>query len=167
MVVREVWEFRFRAFSAVAAAASALSIVIGGFVGLYTFRQQGLAADALKLKELRLIQYNEKKAVYYELVDAAAAVATSRTRQEVERNATKYSTLYYGKAHIFVIDQSVYEAKVAFYSAIADALKMGEFPSYSLQALSLKLASTCREVLRAEDVFGPKEASSAHGVVER
>jgi hypothetical protein len=35
----EDWEFRFKACSAIAAVVSALSIVVGGFVGLYTFRQ--------------------------------------------------------------------------------------------------------------------------------
>jgi hypothetical protein len=153
MVIREAWEFRFKAFAAAAAATSALSIVIGGVVGLYTFRQQGLAAAALKVRELRLIQYNEKKAVYYELVDAAATVAMSLTKEEAKRNAAKYSILYFGKAHIFAIDPSVRTAKITFHTAMAAALAAGDFPSYSLQKLSLELAAACSEVLQAENVF--------------
>jgi hypothetical protein len=119
-----------------------------------------LVAEAIKLKELRLAQYNQKKDVYYELVDAAASVAMSHTKKEAERNAAKYSTLYFGKAHIFVIDQSVNKAKIAFRSAMLDALKAGTFPSAALQSAPLDLARACSEVLRAEDVFAPRSIPS-------
>ena len=160
LATRENWEFRFKACSAIAAMASALSIVIGSFVGIYTFRQQGLAAEALKEKELLLMQYNQKKEVYYQLVDAAASVAMSSTKKEAERNATNYSVLYFGKAHIFAIDPSVSKAKIAFRSAMVEALKVGVFPSTPLQSASLDLAFACKEVLRAQDVFSAKRTGS-------
>src|SRR5262245_14163212 len=90
------WEFRFKACSAAAAIASALSIILG----LYTYTQQGKTAEALKLKELRLMEYQQKREVYYQLVDAASAVANSLNASEAASNAQRYRTLYYGKAHI-------------------------------------------------------------------
>jgi hypothetical protein len=151
MAIDDRWEFRFKTCTAAAALASAASIVLGGFVGIYTFRQQGFAAEALKEKELRLIQYMQKRDVYYELVDAAAAVAVSRSKEDADRNAVRFAGLFFGKAHIFAIDPVVSQAKVAFNAAMISALQEGKFPSGALQSASLDLARACSGVLQAEE----------------
>lgn len=93
MSSEEKWELRFKACGAIAAIVSAIGLIVGGFFGLYSYRHQGMASDALKEKELRLMQYSQKKDVYSELVDAAASVATSQTKEDAMKNAIKYLTL--------------------------------------------------------------------------
>lgn len=150
---QDSWDFRFKFCSAAAAVVSALSIIIGGVVGLYTYRTQTQTAEALKLKELRLMEYQQKRELYYQLVDAASAVANSSDPTEAKMNAQRYATLYYGKAHIFAIDPTVNNAKISFFKAMNSALVKGEFPSSDLRANSLALATVCKDVLRAQDVF--------------
>lgn len=154
MAAREDWEFRFKACSAMTAVFSAASIVIGGVAALYTYRQQGLAAEQLKQKELRQIEYNQKREIYYDLVDAAAAVSASTDKAEVDRNAARYWRLYYGKAHIAVIDASVYRAKVEFGKELKAAMERGAFPTHDLEGSTLELARAARDVLRAQNLFG-------------
>ena len=148
----ERWELWFKACSAADAVASTLGLI----AGLYTCHQQSVAANALKEKELRLLQYNQKKEVYYELSDAAAAVATSRTKQDALKIAAKISTLYFGRAHIFAIDPAVNSDKISFYSKMQGALKKGTFPSDDLEFAALSLTNACREVLRVQDIFSGK-----------
>ena len=63
MAANETWELRFKACAAIAAAVSTLGLVFGGVFGLYTYYQQGIAVEASKEKELRLMQFNQKKNV--------------------------------------------------------------------------------------------------------
>jgi hypothetical protein len=159
---RETWEFRFKGYSALASVISAASIIVGGIVGIHTFVEKNEAAEALRLKELRLMEFQQKRDVYYELVDAASAVANSLSKAEASVNAQRYATLYYGKAHIFAIDPTVAQAKIVYFTAMRTALEKGVFPSTDLQASSLALSSACKDVLRAQDVFGiaPQPAKS-------
>lgn len=157
------WEFRFKACGAVTAVCTALSIVIGGFAALYSYRQQGLAAEALKHKELRHMEYSQKREIYYELVDAAAAVSASLDKADAERNAARYWRLYYGKAHIAVIDEAVHKAKHAFALELEAAMKRGAFPTKDLQSAALVLARECRLVLRAQNLFSSPDEDKAGG----
>lgn len=159
---RATWEFRFKAFTALATIVSMVSIIVGAVVGIRTYVEKSDAEQAIKLKELRLMEYQQKRDVYYQLVDAASAVANSRTKAEAITNAQRYATLYFGKAHIFAIDKSVADAKIAFYTAMAGALAKNEFPSYELQASTLALSHACKEVLRAQDVFGVTMLATTH-----
>ena len=166
MAIDDRWEFRFKTSTAAAALASAASIVLGGLVGIYTFRQQGLAAEALKERELRLMQYMQKRDVHYELVDAAASVAVSQSKEDADRNAVRFAGLFFGKAHIFAIEPAVIQAKVAFNAAMISALHEGKFPSGALQSASLDLARACSGVLQAEEphLVGRKVTNSQTAV---
>ena len=148
------WEPRFKAFGAVATVVSMIGLVAGGVFGLYRYVAQ-------QEKEIRLAQYNQKKELYYELVDAAAAVGSSLTKDEALRNAQKYSILYFGRAHIFVIDPEVVTGKEAFHKAMENALQEGVFPSKQLQLDALSLAMDCANVLHINDVFGESSAPKA------
>jgi hypothetical protein len=150
-MTHEDWEFRFKALSAVATVVTAFSIVIGGLSALYTYKKQAQAQVEQKEKELRQIRYSQKRDVYYELADAAAAVATSNNPAEALVNATKYYRLYYGKAHIFAIDVSVSNAKIEFRKRLDEALSRGQWPSTELKSETLALTDACKTILRKEE----------------
>ena len=147
------WEPRFKACGALAAIVSALGLVAGGAFGLYTFRQQGISAEAQREKEFRLMQFNLKKEVYYELVEAAATVATSPTVEDAIKNAAKYKVVYFGRAHMFAIDPTVSDAKIAFYRRLLEVLEKGKFPTTELEGATLQLSIACMEVLRVRELF--------------
>lgn len=150
-MTREAWEFRFKAFSAITTVVTALSIIGGGLTALSTYRRQSAIENRLKEKELRQIRYTQKREVYYELADAAAAVATSTNQADALVHATKYYRLYYGKAHIFAIDVSVNNAKIEFRKKLDEAMASGKWPSDELKAETLKLTDACKAVLQKEE----------------
>ena len=150
-MTREAWEFRFKAFSAVTTILTAISVVIGGLSALHTYKKQARAQIEQKKKELRHIRYTQKRDVYYELADAAAAVATSANSADAMANATKYYRLYYGKAHIFAIDPSVNNAKIEFRKKLDEALSKGQWPSTDLKSETLALTDACKSVLRKDE----------------
>lgn len=159
-LTKDDWKFRFDACSALTALATAASIVIGGVAALYTYRQQGIAAEDLKRKELRQLEYNQKREIYYELVDAAAGVSASLDKADAERNAARYWRIYYGKAHIAVIDDAVHDAKVAFARDLREVMKRGKFPTDELEGPTLMLSRAARDVLRAQNLFAAVTSSS-------
>jgi len=161
MEQREVWEFRFKGISALATIVSALSIIIGGCVALYTYQEQGKAAAYLKRKEMRLMEYDKKRDVYYEMVDAAATVATSLDARDAELKAARFKALYFGKAHIAVVDEDVLNAKVNFYTALQSALKSGTWPTKVLYSSALELSTACQEALLAHKFIEDAEAAKA------
>ena len=151
MVTREDWEFRFKVCSAVATVVTALSIIVGGLSALHTYQKQAMAQVEQKEKELRQLRYSQKRDVYYELADTAAAVATSTSASDALTNATKYYRLYYGKAHIFAIDASVNNAKIEFRKRLDEALSKGQWPSADLKSETLLLTDACKAILRKEE----------------
>lgn len=150
-MTRENWEFRFKACSAITSVITAFSIVAGGLTALGTYRKQADIENRLKEKELRQMRYAQKRDVYYELADAAAAVATSTSQTEARVHSTKYYRLYYGKAHIFAIDASVNNAKIEFRQKLDEAVSRAKWPSDDLKAEALKLTDTCKSVLQKEE----------------
>lgn len=150
-MTREDWEFRFKACSALTTVVTGASIIIGGISALNTYQEQAKLENKLKEKELRQIRYSQKREVFYELADAAAAVATSTSSSKALSNATKYYRLYYGKAHIFAIDVSVNNAKIEFRKQMDAALKKGVWPSDDLKTETLKLTDACKAVLQKEE----------------
>ena len=147
----EHWEFRFKACSAITTVVTALSIIVGGLGALHTYQKQAKAQIEQKEKELRQMRYSQKRDVYYELADTAAAVATSTNAADALMNATKYYRLYYGKAHIFAIDVSVNNAKIEFRKRLDEALSKGQWPSPDLKSETLLLTDECKAILRKEE----------------
>jgi len=150
-VTREDWEFRFKACSAVTTVVTAISIVAGGLSALSTYKKQSELENKLKEKELRQMRYAQKRDVYYELADAAAAVATSTNQADALLHATKYYRLYYGKAHIFAIDVSVNNAKIEFRKRLDEAMSRAKWPSDDLKSETLKLTDACKAILQKEE----------------
>jgi hypothetical protein len=142
------WELRFKACSAIAAVCTAGSIVIGGAAALHT-------AQSLKDKELRQHEYNQKREIYYELVDAAAGVSSSIDKSDAEKNAARFWRLYFGKAHIAVMDDNVYKAKKQFGRDLVKVMEKGTFPTEDLEGSTLALSRACQSVLLAQNLFGP------------
>ncbi len=120
MPSEDKWERYFKVCGAAAAITTILSVLFGGWFGLYTYYHQ-------KKHELALMEYSLKKDAYYKLVDTATAVAYSKNKADANQKAAKFSTLYFGRAHIFVVDYDVRKAKEAFYGELDDALKSGAF----------------------------------------
>jgi hypothetical protein len=153
MQSEEKWERFFKACAATAAIASTLGLIVGGGFGLYTYYHQGA-------KEIRLMQYNLKKDVYYKLADAAAAVGSSTNKEDATQNATKFSTLYFGQAHILAVDSEVTSEKMAFYEKMQEELNSDNFPdnfpNENLQRAANFLSNACRKELRVEDIFSEK-----------
>lgn len=104
------------------------------------------------------MHFNQKKEVYYELVEAAATVAASPTKEEGIKNAARYRALYFGRAHIFAIDPAVNAAKVDFYVEMNSVLKSDGFPTNKLDGITLRLSSACKDVLRVQDIFETQQA---------
>lgn len=102
---------------------------------------------------MRLIEYSQKRDVYYELVDAAATVASSLSKADGEKHAAHFYALYFGKAHVAVIDSTVYDAKKQFSHALQRALAAGAWPTDDLDMPALELSKACQKVLRAQNVI--------------
>lgn len=153
MTQREDWEFRFKACAAVTAVATAISIVVGGGVALYTYREQVQTAENLKRKEIRMLEYNQKREVYFELVDSAATVASSVNKADAEKNSARFYALYFGKAHIAVVEDAVYTAKKKFSRALQAALAAGKWPNDDLDMPALNLSKACSVALNARKVI--------------
>jgi hypothetical protein len=150
------WETISKACTATSAALTATSIVVGGWFALYTYQQQASATTELKIKELLQIEYGQKREIYYELVDAAAAFTSSPDLAAAQRNEARYWTIYLGKAHAVVTEPSVVDAKIAFGKAMKDAIAQGHFPSRSddLKYRTLALSEACRDALVPNAFFG-------------
>lgn len=150
------WEMRFKACTALAAVCSAGSILIGGFVGLHTYQKQVSASRELKVKELLQIEYAQKREIYYELVDAAAAFASSPDLETAHTNAARYWKIYLGRAHIVVTEEPVIRAKIDFGQFMKSALQQGTFPNNTneLKTATLALSDACKEALMPDAFFG-------------
>ena len=150
-MTRDDWEFRFKACSALTTVVTGVSIIVGGISALNTYQEQAKLENKLKEKELRQMRYSQKREVFYELADAAAAAATSANQSEALLNATKYYRLYYGKAHIFAIDVSVNNAKIEFRKKLDAALAKGVWPSDDLKSETLALTDACKAILQKKE----------------
>lgn len=153
MPAEKTWEFTFRACGAVAAIVSAAGILAGGAFGLIQYKEQGISAELQRDKELRLLEYDQKKNVYYDLSEAAVYVAHSRTLAEARLRVPEFELIYYGRAHILAMDPEVITAKTAFQDALLKALKAGQFPSDRLQAEAFTLTTAVQKALKVEDIF--------------
>jgi hypothetical protein len=153
------WEMRFKACTALAAVCSASSLVIGGCVGLYTYQKQAEASRQLKVKELLQIEYAQKRDIYYELVDAAAAFASSPDLETAQSNAARYWKIYLGRAHIVVTEDPVIRAKIDFGQFMKAALQQGTFPNNTkeLKNATLALSDACKEALVPDAFFGEQK----------
>lgn len=153
MPTEKTWDFVFRACGAFAAVISTVGIVAGGAFGLIQYQDQGKAAKLQREKELRLMEYDQKKEVYYALSEAAVYVAHSRTLDEARSRIPDFEVIYFGRAHILAMDQGVKDAKAAFQSALRSAIENGQFPSGQLQSEAFKLTSAIQRALRVEEIF--------------
>lgn len=131
------------------------SVIVGGLAAISTYQHRSVVAQQLKDKELRQVEYAQKREIYYELVDTAARASASLSKADAERNAADYWRMYFGKAHIAVVDPSVLAAKTKFARGLVEALKRGNFPTTDLEGDVLELAEACQQVLKAENLFPP------------
>ena len=161
----EKWEFWFKGCSAVAAVVSAISIVVGGAVGLHTYREQVAHDEYLKRKEIRLMRYRLSRDSYFELIDAAAGVASSPNKADAQINTANFYKLYFGKAHL-VSDGAVYEAKKAFSRALQKAIEKGVWPTDDLDMPALDLTKACATILKAEFVILDPDDMKRSGLLE-
>ena len=153
MPSQEKWERYVKICGAAAAIATILGVLFGGGFGLYTYYQQGE-------RELALMEYNLKKDAYYELVDAAISVAFCEIKEDAIREADKFNILFLGRAHLFVVDHNVEEAKRMFYGEMDAALKPDARWSESMHTLrerAVELRDACRKALNIEEIFSNNE----------
>ena len=124
--------------------------------GLISYAHQGKADRDLKRREIQLTIYREKKEIYYPLCESASAIVSSGSAQEAKDDIRKYMTLYYGKAHLVVIDPAVHDAKIAFKRRLIQWVKEGgnSPPPEDLIELALTLTGACQENLDPRIVFG-------------
>ena len=141
------WEHRARIGTFFASCTSALSIVIGGIVGIYTYHEQALRQSSIRADELKFRKYNDARDMYFELINSAAAVGAATSRVEAQEKFSAYTTIYFGKAHVYVIDDAVYDAKKEFYYKTKDLIATEEFPSRKISLIGYELAKRCRESL--------------------
>lgn len=142
------WEKRTKIGSFIATCISAASIIIGGIVGIYSYQEQSRRENQLKEEELRLRRYNDARSLYFELISAASAVGASTSREEAIGKFADYTKIYFGKAHIFVLDDDVHNAKIEFYDGVKPLLLTEEFPSRKISKIGLNLAEHCKESLK-------------------
>jgi len=155
MPIQEKWERYIKICGAAAAIATILGVFFGGGFGLYTYYHQGQ-------RELALMQYKLKRDAYYELVDAATAVAHSKNKADALQKADHFNILFWGRSHLFVVDYDVGKAKEMFYGELDAALKPDNSWSEDtptpakLQELAVELRNACRKALNIEEIFSDR-----------
>lgn len=149
-------EFKFKLFDRGLATISALGLICSGLFGLASYANQGKADRELKRREIQLTIYRVKKEVYYPLCESASAIVSSGSAHEARKDIKKYMTLYYGKAHLVVIDPAVHDAKIAFKKRLLEWVKQegNSPPPEDLIALALKLTGACQTYLDPRTVLG-------------
>jgi hypothetical protein len=129
------------------AIISALSVIVSGIIGVCTYRQSALKEEAAQQQEQSLRKYNQLRDLYFQLVDAAAAVGTANSRKEAIAKLNEFDRIYFGKAHVFVLDENVRRAKIKFYWNVHELINTEHFPSRKISLLALDLSSSCKDSL--------------------
>jgi hypothetical protein len=146
-VTKHDWDRYAKIATVCSVVFSTLGLLAGGAFGLYTYREQGLAQVEARNKVFHEQKYMQLKEVYGQLVDAAAAVGSSLSKEEALEKLRLFDTIYFGRAHIFVIDDAVTDGKIEFYRLAHQEVLKEEFPSRNLQKHALQLADICRQAL--------------------
>ncbi len=150
-------EYKFKLFDRCLASVSAVGLISSGLFGLISYTNQKKADSELRRREIQLTIYREKKEVYYPLCESAAAIVSSGSLDEARKHVKDYMTLYYGKAHLVVIDPTVSRAKIEFATSLMDWVneKKPNPPPDDLTGLALRLTEACQENLDPRKVLGP------------
>ncbi len=85
--------------------------------------------------------------MYFQLVDAATAVGTASSKGEALLRLADYDKVYFGRAHIYVLDNKVGYAKKKFYWNAHELVETEEFPSRAISEWALELSQSCKESL--------------------
>jgi len=80
-----------------------------------------------------------------------------KDKDDAEQKAAKFTTLYFGRAHIFVVDRNVMVAKINFNIELEKALKSGAIWSEELRRKAVMLRDACKEALNVEEIFSKKQ----------
>ena len=133
-----------------------LAILIGGFWTLFSFLQEKKKENILLKQQINLTIFNDKKAAYYELVDAASEIAVCNSYEEVVIAQKHFRKLYLGRAHIVVqLDNPVNEQKIDFNTLLNKYLKEKptESPLTYFGANCLALSTTCKANLDINSIY--------------
>lgn len=151
-----IWRPRFEVVQAVSATCAAIGIVAGGLFALFQYYHQIETENALRRQELALAMFTIRKDTYFELADAAAAIANSSSAEVAAPNILRFNTAYDGRSHAFDLDPEVRNAKILFHRAMDSAT----FPSTGLKACAQLLDDAIHQALHFEAAF-PSESASA------
>ena len=110
----------------------ALSIIIGGAVGLWKY------SDSVE-NQFRKPLWEKQIALYFDATSAAATLASSSDPQTLQDAENRFWVLYYGPLAL-VEDKDVESAMVRFSECLSNNCEKRE-----LKGLSLRLARACRE----------------------
>jgi hypothetical protein len=149
----EVWKPLFDVLTAIAAVVSLIGLAAGVCISAVAYRHQVQADMAKERHDSFVTAFDLKKAVYFDLVDAGSAVANSTSKDEAEKAAAHYYTIYFGRAHALTVDRAVWDAKVAYGDEIDKAIERGVFPSAVLQEKVQDLDRAVREAMHVNEVF--------------
>jgi hypothetical protein len=143
----DCWERRYKIASFIATGISTLSVIAGGVFGLYTYHQKSAQENLLRSEELRLRKYTQVREMYFQLVDAAAAVGTSNSKAQAVERLSEFDRIYFGRAHIYVLDKNVADAKIKFYWNAHELIDKENFPSRNISKYALLLSTSCKNSL--------------------
>jgi hypothetical protein len=146
------------------ATFTALSVIIGGGVGLLTYLGERGKEQGLRRQEIELLRYKERKEIYHPLCKLAGEIVASKSLKEAEPSIKSFWALYYGEVGI-VAEGLVQKAMEEFGSALRDftdspnaqSSPEDQRPPPELTRWAKKLADQCRESLDLNKVFGPTE----------
>ena len=135
---------------------STIALIIGGIWSLNGFMQAHNKENNLRQQQIKLAIFNDKKAVYYDLVDAESEIASCNTYDEVIVAQKHFRKLYVGRAHIIAgLDKDVNIQKIAFNKLLDKYLKekpaKTPFNYFAIQ--TLKLGDICKKNLDITTIF--------------
>jgi hypothetical protein len=145
----EISEQRLKYYDRVLATLTAITIIVGGLWTFWKFIDQ-------RNLEIKKITFDEKKALYYELVNAEAEIASSMSYEEVVVAQKRFRNLYSGRSHIIAkLDPEVENQKVVFMGILNEYIKTKppERPFKYFNSPSLRLAELCRKYLEINDPY--------------
>jgi len=138
------------------ATISALAIIIGGLWSLDRLHSEKVKENELRIQQIKLDIYLEKKAAYYELCEAAAEIAACDSYDEVMMAKKHFIKLYLGKAHLITqLDNLVAGQKGKFKTLLNKYTdeRPNQTPYEYFHFAALKLTSYCKFELNIKQVY--------------
>ena len=155
----DLTEKKFKIYDRALATLSTLAIVLGGFWTLWGFIRANEKENFLTEQKIKMENFNDKKAIYYELCDAEGEIVACNNYNEVVLAQKHFRKLYVGRAHInSELDVAVNNQKIKFGNLLDEYLskKSTEDPYNYFAESALELSDICKKNLDINSLYKNK-----------